>query len=184
MLSVRACENKISVLPIYLIEPSFWRQPFSSKRHWSFIRDCLIDLQIDLINLRSNLHVEIDEALNFFDKIKNKFKICSILSHEETGNNWVLSRNTQVQNWCKTNNINFIEYPNNGVVRNLDNRDKWSQIKKNRLNLPIVDKPNEINTLDYNFKFDLPSTNDFLFGTDEIFKSSKKGEEKKLSKDI
>ena len=127
---VRACENKIPVLPIYLIEPSFWKQPFSSKRHWSFIRDCLIDLQIDLINLRSNLHVEIDEALNFFDEINKKFKICSILSHEETGNNWVLSRNIQVQNWCKTKNINFIEYPNNGVVRNLDNRDKWSQIKK------------------------------------------------------
>ena len=177
---VRACENKIPVLPIYLIEPSFWRQPFSSKRHWSFIRDCLIDLQIDLINLRSNLHVEIDEVLNFFDEINKKFKICSILSHEETGNNWVLSRNTQVQNWCKTKNINFIEYPNNGVVRNLDNRDKWSQIKKNRLNLPIVDKPNEINTLDYNFKFDLPSTNDFLFGTDEIFKVQKGGRKEAL----
>ena len=26
----------------------------------------------------------------------------------------------KVQNWCKTKNINFIEYPNNGVIRNLD----------------------------------------------------------------
>ena len=83
---VRACENKIPVLPIYLIEPSFWKQPFSSKRHWSFIRDCLIDLQRDLISLRSKLHVEIEEALNFFDEINKKFTICSILSHEETGN--------------------------------------------------------------------------------------------------
>ena len=47
---------------------------FSSKRHWSFIRDCLIDLQRDLINLRSNLHVEIDEALNFFDEINKNLK--------------------------------------------------------------------------------------------------------------
>ena len=53
---MKAFENKIPVLPIYLIEPSFWKQPFSSKRHWSFIRDCLIDLQRDLINLRSKLH--------------------------------------------------------------------------------------------------------------------------------
>ena len=177
---VRACENKIPVLPIYLIEPSFWKQPFSSKRHWSFIRDCLIDLQRDLIHLRSNLHVEIAEALNFFDEINKKFKICSILSHEETGNKWVQSRNQKVQKWCNAKNIDFFEYPTNGVIRNLETRDKWSQIKKNRLNLPILDKPNEINTLDYNFKFDLPSTNDFLFGTDEIFKVQKGGRKEAL----
>ena len=119
---VRACENKIPVLPIYLIEPSFWRQPFSSKRHWSFIRDCLIDLQIDLINLRSNLHVEINEALNFFDEINKKFKICSILSHEETGNNWTYQRDIAVKKWCKAHSINWSESQQFGVIRKLKNR--------------------------------------------------------------
>ena len=33
---------------------------------------------------------------------------------------------------------------------------------------------------DYNFKFDLPSTNDFLFGTDEIFKVQKGGRKEAL----
>ena len=80
---VKACENKTPILPVYLIEPSFWKQPFCSKRHWSFLRDCLIDLQKDLINLKSNLHVEITESLTFFNKINKTFNISSILSHEE-----------------------------------------------------------------------------------------------------
>ena len=177
---VRACENKIPVLPIYLIEPSFWKQPFSSKRHWSFIRDCLIDLQRDLIHLRSNLHVEIAEALNFFDEINKKFTICSILSHEETGNKWVQSRNQKVQKWCNAKNIDFCEYPTNGVIRNLETRDKWSQIKKNRFNSPILNKPNAINTINYQFKFDLPSIYNSIFGNEKIFKVQKGGRKEAL----
>ena len=49
--------NSISTLPIYIVETDYWKQPFASKRHWSFIRVCLKDLRKDLKNIGQSLIV-------------------------------------------------------------------------------------------------------------------------------
>ena len=38
----------LPVLPLYIFEKDYWKQDFSSQRHWEFIHDCLIDLNKDL----------------------------------------------------------------------------------------------------------------------------------------
>ena len=43
-----ASKNDLPTIPIYIFEPEYWSQPFSSKRHWYFIHDCLKDLQKDI----------------------------------------------------------------------------------------------------------------------------------------
>ena len=43
--------NSIPTLPIYIVETDYWKQPFSSKRHWSFIHDSLKELRKDLKNI-------------------------------------------------------------------------------------------------------------------------------------
>ena len=47
--------NSIPTLLIYVVETDYWQQPFSSKRHWSFIYDSLKELRKDLKNILVNI---------------------------------------------------------------------------------------------------------------------------------
>ncbi len=54
------------VLPLYIVEPEYWRQPFASRRHWHVIHDCLTDLNAALTELGQPLIIKIGEALDVF----------------------------------------------------------------------------------------------------------------------
>ncbi|MDC0053707.1 deoxyribodipyrimidine photo-lyase [Gammaproteobacteria bacterium] len=40
-----AAADGVPVLPLYVVEPHYWQQKFSSRRHWYFIYDCLVELR-------------------------------------------------------------------------------------------------------------------------------------------
>ena len=41
----QAAASGLPVLPLYVVEPGYWSQPFASRRHWHFIHDCLEELR-------------------------------------------------------------------------------------------------------------------------------------------
>ncbi|MFT5805559.1 MAG: deoxyribodipyrimidine photo-lyase, partial [Candidatus Paceibacteria bacterium] len=57
-----ASKTGAAVLPLYMVEPEYWAQPFASKRHWYFIHDCLVDLNISLSGLGQPLTIKIGDA--------------------------------------------------------------------------------------------------------------------------
>ena len=121
--------NAIPTLPIYIVETDYWKQPFASKRHWSFIHDSLKDLRKDLKNIGQSLIVRSGSVKKIFEELSCGYNIISILSHEETGNQWTYDRDKSLQNWCLQKNISFTEYPSNGIIRRLKNRLEWSKIR-------------------------------------------------------
>ena len=79
------------VLPLYVVEPNYWQQPFSARRHWHFIQNCLEELRDDCIALGQPLVVRkgtVTEVLNHF---RDCFQIHGLFSHEESGNFWTFS---------------------------------------------------------------------------------------------
>ena len=40
-----AARTGLPVLPLYVVEPDYWAQPFASRRQWAFIQDCLRELR-------------------------------------------------------------------------------------------------------------------------------------------
>ena len=125
--------NSILTLPIYIVETDYWKQPFSSKRHWSFIHDSLKELRKDVKNIGQTLVVRIGSVKDVFEVLSLQYNIQSILSHEETGNKWTYDRDNEIQNWCHKNNILFNEFPSNGIVRRLKNRKVWSTLRNIRI---------------------------------------------------
>ena len=130
--------NSIPTLPIYVVEPDYWQQPFSSKRHWCFINDSLKELRKDLKNIGQTLVVRIGSVKDIFENLSLLYNIKSILSHEETGNNWTFDRDKTIQIWCLENHILFNEFPLNGVVRRLKNRTEWSKIRNARIKEELI----------------------------------------------
>ncbi len=133
--------NSIPTLPIYIVETDYWKQPFASKRHWSFIHDSLTDLRKDLKNIGQSLIVRSGSVKKIFEELSYRYNIISILSHEETGNQWTYDRDKSLQNWCLLKYISFTEFPSNGIVRRLKNRSEWSKIRNSRMKEKLVSTP-------------------------------------------
>ena len=136
------------ILPIYVVENEYWKQPFSNKRHWCFIYDSLIELRKELKKLGQSLIVRLGSVTDIFNELSKQFNIISIYAHEETGNQWTYDRDLNVKKWSNEKNIPLIEYPTNGIVRNLKNRDDWSKIRNLRMKENLIPKPVSLISID------------------------------------
>ena len=129
------------VLALFAWEPSVWAGEDYVMQHQQFIVECLQSLKKDLNSINLKLlqcGTGIVDALNAIKKIQ---PIAAIYSHEETGNDATFAVDKNVSAWCNTNNITWYEYPQNGVVRRLKNRNRWNQHWEQRMNAAIIQQP-------------------------------------------
>ena len=70
-----AVDAGLPILPLYVIEPGYWQQPFASRRHWHFIHDSLIELREDCAFLGQPLVVRTGPIIDVFDAIRDDYKI-------------------------------------------------------------------------------------------------------------
>jgi deoxyribodipyrimidine photo-lyase len=159
-----ASQSGAPIIPLYIVEPQYWQQPFASRRHWHFIHDSLIDLDHALTSLGQPLIVKIGEACGIIKHLQLQHQISDIYAFEETGNLWTYDRDIAVQNLCLENNISLHETPSNGVVRRLRSRGDWSKIRNTRMSEKILPAPNAIAPLPLCPSNHLPEKDDPMFG--------------------
>lgn len=164
-----------NVLPLYIIEPELWRQPDSSRRHWHFIHDSLVELQTSLALMGAPLVIRIGEAVDVLQQLSHELGSFTLWSHEESGNGWTYQRDISVAAWCLSQGILWHEFPTNGVVRRLKNRDGWSKLRDARMASPIIEAPLQINGKIGIQSHELPSKTDPMFGIDSIGSVQKGG---------
>ena len=156
------------IIPLYVLEPELWRLPDSSRRHWHFIHDSLVDLQKTFLEFDSSLCICIDEITKVLQNFKDRFGMFNLWSHEETGNNWTYQRDLKVAEWCKANSINWHEFPSNGVVRRLKNRDGWSNLRDTHMSAPIIYLTEGFKSLKGLESQPLPAKNHPMFGDIQV----------------
>ncbi|GAB2564152.1 cryptochrome/deoxyribodipyrimidine photo-lyase family protein [Spirosoma aerophilum] len=66
------------------------------------------------------------EVLDVLTAIQQQFTIGTIYSHEETGLAVTYNRDKAVAVFCRQQGIVWHEFPSNGVIRRLKNRDTWA----------------------------------------------------------
>ena len=84
------------------------------------------------------------EQLKIFLKIYKKYDVQFVFAHQETGNNWTFVRDEEIRTLFKKNKVSFKEFPTNGVVRGLKNRDEWSKIRNSRMYDDIYESPKQL----------------------------------------
>ena len=67
---LEASKTNIPTLPVYIFETDYWKQPFASKRHWFFVRDCLFDLKKDISKMKAELLILKVMQLTFLNLLK------------------------------------------------------------------------------------------------------------------
>jgi deoxyribodipyrimidine photo-lyase len=156
------------IVPLYIVEPEYWKLPDTSRRHWHFISDSLQELQREFHSRGLHLIIRVGKATDVLEDLHQKFGTISLWSHEETGNAWTYRRDRQVAAWCRANMVPWHETPSHGVVRRLENRDGWSAIRDKRMSMPIVEQPSAVTPAKDITSQDVPSKNDPMFGNDVI----------------
>ncbi|NCF46869.1 MAG: deoxyribodipyrimidine photo-lyase, partial [Alphaproteobacteria bacterium] len=92
--------NGQTILPLFVIEPYYWQLPTSSRRHWVFVRECLIELRAALTSLGQPLVVRIGSVDAVLDELSQYFSIKTLYAHEETSQNWSYARDNNVRAYC------------------------------------------------------------------------------------
>lgn len=136
-----ASADQSAVLPLYLIEPSLLSAPDFAGRHYTFIRQSLIELRHRLATLGSPLVVRTSEAVSAFTTLLAKFDVRAVYAHEETGNHLTYQRDRALRRLFQQASIPFHEYPQSGVVRRLRSRTGWAQNWEARMAQPVIPEP-------------------------------------------
>ena len=159
-----AAQQGAPIIPLYIVEPDYWRQPFAARRHWHFIHDCLSELDQGLQKLGQPLVVRVGAACEVVKSLHEQHGAATLWAHEETADLWTYRRDIALRRMCRSLGVTVHERPSNGVVRGLKSRDDWSAQRNQRVARPVTPKPDSLMPAPEVALAPLPAKDDPLFG--------------------
>lgn len=132
-----AIQSKQPTLLVYLFEPTLMASPDSDIRHHRFIHQSLDDMQAELSKHSHQLHLLAGDATTIFAILHQHHRITRLTSHEEIGNNLSYARDKTLKRWCRSNQIEWKEYPTNAIIRGLRSRNGYDAHMKSVIGASI-----------------------------------------------
>ena len=123
--ALAAAARRGPVLCVLIVEPALWAQPDAARQHYEFMLERARALHGALRGLGGRLHLMVGEAVEVLDRLHAAAPFDALYSHEETGNAASYARDRAVAAWCRARGVRWHELPQFGVVRRLDDRDRW-----------------------------------------------------------
>ncbi len=105
------------VLCCYILEEAYWQLPDTSNRQWLFVRDCLLELALQLENIGGELLVIQGDARSIFATLYRQIGPFTLHSHQETGNLWTYERDKAIADWCRHHQVQWHQYAQQAVQR-------------------------------------------------------------------
>lgn len=115
------------VLPVYVVEPGYWANDYTSGRQWQFTRESVIALDAELTELGQPLWTAVGDVVEVLERLHSRFGFQTMHSHQETGPDWTYQRDRAVRAWCGSRQVQWIEHKQHGVVRGLKDRRQWAR---------------------------------------------------------
>jgi deoxyribodipyrimidine photo-lyase len=115
------------ILPVYVVEPDYWKMSYTSARQWQFLKESLVALDKSLTALGQPLWVAVGDIEEIFTRMHQRFQFQRMHSHQETGPGWTYHRDKQVKVWSERNHVEWIEHRQHGVMRGRADRWHWAK---------------------------------------------------------
>ena len=134
------------VLPLYVVEPEYWKLPDVSRRQWIAHRAALEELSERLSALGAPLIVRTGDVVEVLARIHRAVGIQRLLAHEETGNLWTFRRDKAVRAFCRGEGIDCLEVTQTGVLRGAGAgaRDRWAAQFARFASRPLILEPTSL----------------------------------------
>jgi len=131
------------VLPLYVVEPDYWKLPDVSRRQWLAHRAALEELSERLSALGAPLIVRTGDVVDVLARIHKAVGIQRLVAHEETGNLWTFRRDRAVRAFCRQEGIDCLEVTQTGVLRGAGTsaRDRWAAQFARFASTPLIPEP-------------------------------------------
>jgi deoxyribodipyrimidine photo-lyase len=145
----RAWRDGGEVLPVYVFEPSLLQAPDTGALHIHVILGALQGLRTALRARGAELLVLHGEVPTVFESMISNAgghggEIAAIFAEEETGTRVTFQRDTRVRRWAEERGVSFREFPHNGVIRGLSDRDERMSVWRARMEAPTEPAPTAI----------------------------------------
>ena len=123
---------------IYIFEPSMIAYPDTSLRHLIFVYNSILALNKILAKFNRKVEIFYGESLEVFSFLNDSFKISSIISYQESGTKFSWDRDKKVQQFCKSNKIDWHQYQRDGIIRGIKNRNNWRKFWNTKMSEPLI----------------------------------------------
>jgi deoxyribodipyrimidine photo-lyase len=110
---------------VYLFEPYIIKYQDCSPRHLGFIYQSLEDLKDRLNTCKRRLYVLYGDSPEIFSYLFKNYNVKQLISHEEYGTAHSWKRDKRINQLCKDNNIKWLQFPKDNVIRAIKNRKHW-----------------------------------------------------------
>ncbi len=155
-----AMANRSTILPLYIVEPDYWRLAMHSKRQYDFVCESLTSLRAALTALGAKLCIRVGEASAILANLHKTQGIAALHLHEEIGVKWVTARNQRVKSWCHRTGIAWRAHQPYGVFSDMSDRTGWSDRWLSLMQQPRCLPPDHLPAIDLGTD-PLPAWNDF-----------------------
>ena len=142
-----AAKEKDPLILLYLVEPERLAQPDTDPTHIEWELDCATELDKNLETIGGSLHIVYSNVIDCLSKINDEYRINKIFSHQETGTSWSYERDRRVKEWCNEEGVPWKEFPSNGVIRGLMDRDHWKGLRDKRMLKSPIPPPDSIESI-------------------------------------
>jgi deoxyribodipyrimidine photo-lyase len=132
------------VVPLYIVEPSYWALGDTSRRQYLALSAAVEELAERLCELGVPLVIRIGETVDILRSLHASQRLTRILSHEETGNSFTYARDRAVRRFAREAGISLDEYPQFGVIRRLADRNNWGHLHRDFMAMPLVPEPSRL----------------------------------------
>jgi len=112
-----------NVLFVALYEPSLWNEQPYDERHERFLWDSIRDLN-EIAGKEVVYFLKV-EALEFFKRCLDNFRVKAVYSHRETGIGKTFARDKDVASLLNAHDVSWNEWDYGGVKRGLKHRRNW-----------------------------------------------------------
>ena len=128
-----ALAMEADLLPFHCVEPSVTGGADHSAMHAQASWQAVTGLRRSLRARGADIVIAHGEAVEKLAKLHRRWPFTALLSHEEVGNDLTFRRDRAVAAWCRTNGVEYREYPQSGVRRGGINRDRFRKFWLSRI---------------------------------------------------
>ena len=128
------------MLCVLIVELSLWAQPDAARQHYSSCSSAHA-LHAGLARLGGRLHLLVGEAVEVLDRLHAAAPSTPCIRTRRPATPRSYARDRAVARWCRARGVRWHEPAQFGVVRRLDDRDRWQAAWEAQVAAPQVELP-------------------------------------------
>ena len=131
-------KHELEYVCIYIFDPKKISYSDTSLRHQQFVYHSIKDINQQWKIYNRRVHIMHGQTLDVFHHLSKIYEIKNIFSYQESGTRLSWDIDKSVAEYCKNNNIKWLQFQRDGIIRGLKKRVKWDRSWYQYVTKPII----------------------------------------------